>query len=34
MATKQVVSITDDIDGREGAETVTFAYAARGTRST
>jgi hypothetical protein len=29
MAKRQVVTITDDIDGREGAETVTFAYAGR-----
>jgi Lsr2 len=29
MSTKQVVTITDDIDGRAGAETVTFAYAGR-----
>src|SRR5436305_8670617 len=29
MSTKEVVTITDDIDGRAGAETVTFAYAGR-----
>jgi hypothetical protein len=29
MAKKQVVTITDDIDGREGAQTVSFAYAGR-----
>jgi hypothetical protein len=29
MAKKQIVTITDDIDGREGAETVSFAYAGR-----
>ncbi len=29
MARKKVVTITDDIDGREGAETVTFTYAGR-----
>jgi hypothetical protein len=29
MATKEVVTITDDINGRAGAETVTFAYAGR-----
>ena len=29
MAKKEVVTITDDIDGRAGAETVTFAYAGR-----
>ena len=29
MAKKQVVTITDDIDGRQGAETVSFAYAGR-----
>src|SRR5947209_18048001 len=29
MSTKEVVTITDDIDGRTGAETVTFAYAGR-----
>ena len=26
MAKKEVVTITDDLDGRDGAETVTFAY--------
>ena len=30
MATKTIVSVVDDIDGSEGAETVTFSY--RGTR--
>lgn len=29
MAQKEVVTITDDIDGRAGAETVSFAYAGR-----
>ena len=29
MAKKQVVIITDDIDGREGAQTVSFAHAGR-----
>ena len=29
MAQKQVVTITDDIDGRPGAATVSFAYAGR-----
>jgi hypothetical protein len=29
MGKKEVVTITDDIDGRAGAETVTFAYAGR-----
>lgn len=29
MAQKQIVTITDDIDGREGAETVSFSYAGR-----
>src|SRR3954447_16256652 len=29
MGKKEVVTITDDIDGRPGAETVTFAYAGR-----
>jgi hypothetical protein len=29
MGKRQVVTITDDINGREGAETVTFAYAGR-----
>jgi hypothetical protein len=29
MGKRQVVAITDDITGREGAETVTFAYAGR-----
>jgi len=29
MAKKQVVTITDDIDGREGAETVSFTYSGR-----
>jgi hypothetical protein len=29
MGKKEVVTITDDIDGRVGAETVTFAYAGR-----
>src|SRR3954468_22277313 len=29
MGKKEVVAITDDIDGRAGAETVTFAYAGR-----
>jgi hypothetical protein len=29
MAKKQVVTITDDIDGREGAQTVSFAFAGR-----
>jgi hypothetical protein len=29
VAKKRVVTITDDIDGRKGAETVTFAYAGR-----
>lgn len=29
MAKKQVVTITDDINGYEGARTVTFAYAGR-----
>jgi hypothetical protein len=27
MAKRQVVTITDDIDGRAGAQTVSFAYA-------
>jgi hypothetical protein len=27
MARKQVVTVTDDINGREGAETVSFSYA-------
>jgi hypothetical protein len=29
MGKKEVVTITDDIDGREGAQTVTFSYAGR-----
>ncbi len=29
MAKKQIVTITDDIDGRSAAETVSFAYAGR-----
>lgn len=29
MGKREVVTITDDIDGRAGAETVTFAYAGR-----
>ena len=29
MGKKEVVTITDDIDGRAGAENVTFAYAGR-----
>ena len=29
MAKRQVVTITDDIDGRAGAQTVSFAYAGR-----
>lgn len=29
MAMRQVVAVTDDMNGREGAETVTFAYAGR-----
>jgi hypothetical protein len=29
MGKKEVVTITDDIDGRPGAETVMFAYAGR-----
>src|SRR4051794_16140086 len=29
MAKKQLVTITDDIDGREGAQAVSFAYAGR-----
>src|ERR1700750_3367445 len=29
MAKKEVVTITDDLDGRDGAETVTFAYDGR-----
>jgi hypothetical protein len=29
MGKKEVVTITDDIDGRSGAETVTFAYSGR-----
>jgi hypothetical protein len=29
MGKKEIVTITDDIDGRAGAETVTFAYAGR-----
>src|SRR5215210_4405981 len=29
MGKKEVVTITDDIDGRAGAETVSFAYAGR-----
>ena len=29
MGKKEVVTITDDIDGRAGAEMVTFAYAGR-----
>ena len=29
MAQKKIVTITDDIDGRAGAETVSFAYAGR-----
>src|SRR3954451_19078338 len=29
MGKKEVVTITDDLDGRAGAETVTFAYAGR-----
>jgi hypothetical protein len=29
MGKRRIVTITDDIDGREGAETVTFAYAGR-----
>jgi hypothetical protein len=29
MAKKELVTITDDIDGRSAAETVTFAYAGR-----
>lgn len=29
MSTRQVVTIVDDINGREGAETVAFAYSGR-----
>ena len=29
MAKRQVVTITDDIDGRAGAQTVSFTYAGR-----
>jgi hypothetical protein len=29
MAKRQIVTVTDDIDGRAGAETVTFGYAGR-----
>src|ERR1700712_4511715 len=29
MGKKEIVTITDDIDGRAGAATVTFAYAGR-----
>jgi hypothetical protein len=29
MAKKRIVTITDDIDGRSAAETVSFAYAGR-----
>ena len=30
MGKKEVVTIVDDLDGREGAQTVSFAYAGRG----